>query len=32
MEEESERIYKEEWPSIIEDEAASVRDLMYEQA
>lgn len=32
MEEESERIYKEERPSIIEDEAASVRDLMYEQA
>ena len=32
MEEESERIYKEERPSIIEDEAASVRDLMYEHA
>lgn len=32
MEEEAERIYKEERPSIIEDEAASVRDLMYEQA
>lgn len=32
MEEEAERIYKEERPSIIDDEAASVRDLMYEQA
>lgn len=32
MEEEAERIYKEERPSITEDEAASVRDLMYEQA
>ena len=32
MEEEAERIYKEERPSIIEDEVASVRDLMYELA
>eukprot|EP01018_Ginkgo_biloba_P022419 Gb_25259 [translate_table: standard] len=32
MEEEAERIYKEERASIVEDEAALIRDSMYEQA
>ncbi|CAK9229691.1 unnamed protein product, partial [Sphagnum jensenii] len=32
MEDEAERIYRDERPTLVEDEAAATRDMMYEQA
>lgn len=32
MEEEAEKLYREERPSLLEDEAAATRDMMFEQA